>query len=273
MTALWGSWAAQTLVAKGRAWRANLTGSWKLTPARTDGCHDFARDLVTEHVTPSGVGARIHGTHRDYDAEMSTEQIAGLAIVASSVVAIASALINALSTRNNTQQTLDAQAQITAQTLDTQTATTTLTLEHERQLAREARLWDRTADAYVQMLEMVAVFMVIVDETYPMLGDGGRGDPPSPPESNDVKALMARMAAYGSPETYAAVEAWWTTRLDFDHAAWELDTVRARSPGVDARDIFNLSEADQYAKLNDARAASHRSVRALQDEINEELRG
>ena len=209
----------------------------------------------------------------DYDADVSTEQIAGLAIIASSVVAIASALINALSSKNNTQQTLDAQARITAQTLDTQTATTTLTLEHERLLAREARLWDRTADAYVQMLEMVAVFMVIVDETYPTLGDGGRGDPPAPPESNDVKALMARMAAYGSPEAYAAVEAWWTTRLDFDRAAWELDTVRARSPGVDARDFFNLSEADQYAKLNDARAASHRAVRALQDEINEELRG
>ena len=191
---------------------------------------------------------------------MSTEQLAVLAVMISGAVAVWSAYLSARSSKDNTQRTLQ-----------TQTDTTKLTLEHERDLAQEARLWDKMADAYVQVLQVVALFMVIVDETYPKIGDGERGNPPPPPDSNTTMGLMARVAAFGSQSAYAALEAWWSKRLEFDHAVWELDTVRARLTGVDARDIFNLTQAQHRTKLDDARAASHDAVRALQDQINHEL--
>ena len=52
MTALWGSWASQTLVAKGQAWSTGLGGSWKLWPAEPTAATSLARDLVREHVSP-----------------------------------------------------------------------------------------------------------------------------------------------------------------------------------------------------------------------------
>jgi hypothetical protein len=185
---------------------------------------------------------------------MTTEQLAvlvsGLAVVASSTVAVWSARIS---------------ARVSNETAEA-------TLAHQRAQAHEARLWDRVAQAYVDMLMMVSQFMVTVDETFPDIGDGGHGDPPPPPETSETMPLMARVAAFGSPQTYSALEAWWKTRLDFDHAVWELDGVRSRPSGQDARELFGLTQAEHYQKLHDARQTCHAAVRRLQNQINAELR-
>lgn len=127
------------------------------------------------------------------------------------------------------------------------------------------------ADAYVRMLEMVAAFMVIVDETYPVIGSG-RGNPPAPPESDAVKALMARVGAFGSLEAYAELRTWWDKRLEFEIAVSRLDEAVARS-GLAVGGDLNLSGTPQYEEMSKARDEARTAVDALQARINQELRG
>jgi hypothetical protein len=124
----------------------------------------------------------------------------------------------------------------------------------------------------VQMLEMFDWIMQIVNATQPIMEPG----PPSPPEpdSEAIRPVQARIAAYASPQVKAMIyEQWIPARNEFFDAARDLAVMRkAQEQGRDVEADFKTSVAGQYMKVDDFRKRLHGIVRDIEDRVNDELR-
>jgi hypothetical protein len=99
------------------------------------------------------------------------------------------------------------QAWLTNRTLKQQAELAHKTFDHEHAIAREDRVQQRRTDTYVAMLEMFDWVMEIVNATQPIMEPG----PPSPPEpdSEALRPIQAKIAAFASPEVKAMIYERW----------------------------------------------------------------
>jgi hypothetical protein len=100
--------------------------------------------------------------------------------------------------------------------------------------------------------------------------------PPAPPEpdSEAIRPVQARIAAYASPEVKRMIyEQWIPVRNDFFAAAIYLATMRqAQEQQRDVTAEYGISVAGQYMKVDALRKRLHGIVRQIEDRVNEELR-
>jgi len=162
---------------------------------------------------------------------------------------------------------------LTNRTLGQQAELTQKALDHERTIAREQRVQERIASTYVETLEMLDWIMGIVNATQPIMEPG----PESPPEpdTEKVRHVQARIAAFGSPEVKEIVyKRWIPARNEFFAEADQLALMRkAQDEGRDVDAQYGLSIGAQYMKVDGLRRKLHEIVRELEDRVNEELRG
>jgi hypothetical protein len=185
-----------------------------------------------------------------------------LAIIVPGATAVLLAGISVWYQRWLTNKTLGQQAELTQKTLD-----------HERTIARDQRVHERVADTYVQMLEMFDWIMEIVIATQPILEPG----PVAPPEpdSEALRPVQARIAAWASPEVKAMIYGQWIpVRNEFFAAAVYLATMRqAQDQGREVEADYGISVGRQYLKVDALRKQLHGIVRDIENRANEELRG
>jgi hypothetical protein len=122
------------------------------------------------------------------------------------------------------------------------------------------------------MLEMFDWILEIVNATQPIMEPG----PASPPEpdSEALRPVQARIAAYASPEVKRMIyEQWIPVRNDFFAAAIYLATMRqAQDQGRDVNAEYGISVAGQYMKVDALRKRLHGIVRDIENRVNQELR-
>src|SRR5207249_35855 len=58
---------------------------------------------------------------------------------------------------------------------------------HDRELARDARLFGELRSAYVRLTEFLLIMSAVVERTHPMMGP--LPDPPEPPSDREIWAL------------------------------------------------------------------------------------
>jgi hypothetical protein len=81
--------------------------------------------------------------------------------------------------------------------------------EHERELARGARLFDRRAPVYEKMLGFLSVWRDRVNATEPVWQSAGDPGPPEPPDFEEWRAMQARLGTYGSAAVSDAFREYW----------------------------------------------------------------
>lgn len=140
--------------------------------------------------------------------------------------------------------------------------------EHARTLAREARLQERRAVAYRDMLAMVFRAQVAVDQTLPLF----ERVPPPPripePSIEEQRDMEATVAAFGSGDVIARLRAVISATRDFYLAASYLSDVRSiATPSVGGADELRKARDDLDAR----RAAFHAAVAELERVAREEL--
>jgi hypothetical protein len=132
--------------------------------------------------------------------------------------------------------------------------------EHERRLARDARLFERRADAYEAMMKYCEMHMQTVESRCPVIGPGPEAaNFPKDPE--EKMSLRGSFSTYASPEAYEALESFLNQTLAF--------YIRA--------DLFeNLNEqglpaGDALKEMNKAREEVRTRFGELQAQIRGEL--
>jgi hypothetical protein len=135
------------------------------------------------------------------------------------------------------------------------------THEHERLLAREARLQERRAETYRAMLEMAFRVQDVVNDTLPILQWVPGPPPVEPPTIDEQRAMAARISAFGSAEVvagFAKVTA--ATRVFFDAARdWQM-----MQPGPE---VMPRGSAEEFLEARHAIDRRRADVRTAVDEL------
>ena len=98
--------------------------------------------------------------------------------------------------------------------------------EHERELARSARLFERREPVYEETLLLLRVWMDRVDLTERLYTAPGDPEPPEVPDREKWRAMQARLGALGSPEVSAAYREFWDALEAFYERVKELRMLR-----------------------------------------------
>jgi hypothetical protein len=72
--------------------------------------------------------------------------------------------------------------------------------QHERDLARGVRLFERRSEAYEALLRQLQVWWERVLDTEPMMRVAGTPDPPEAPTPDEWRPMYVRLRTFGSPE-------------------------------------------------------------------------
>jgi hypothetical protein len=134
--------------------------------------------------------------------------------------------------------------------------------EHERVLAREARLGSELRAAYEELLRLVFVVEDIINRTNPIIAPGPA--PPSMPPEEELRKTIARASVIGSEEVMKAVEALWTAQRAFWINSQTLDSVQQQGGGTNVGDLFR--------QVQEARDAFRERARELERMIRAEVR-
>jgi len=130
---------------------------------------------------------------------------------------------------------------------------------HERRLAHDARLFERRAAAYTDLLAACQRLMQYVERTEPIWGPGP--EPPEPPSDEEQRELDARVGAFVSRQVDEQLNAFRTTIVDFhDHV------IAYR----EARDTSHTT-AEHGTKMHAARDEARRKMRLLEATVRDEL--
>jgi len=117
--------------------------------------------------------------------------------------------------------------------------------EHERTLAREARLQERRAGAYRDMLVMAFRIQEVVAQTMPIL----ESVPPPPriplPTNEEQREMAATVAAYGSPDVVALFRAVVTQTRAFFNAVWLVNALYPDRSMPPPRNLVELHKAEE----------------------------
>ena len=138
--------------------------------------------------------------------------------------------------------------------------------EHERELARGGRLYERRAPIYEQMLKLLNVWMERVDATEPIWKYADDPGPPDPPDLEESRAMQVQLSTHGSPEVSDAYRAFGEALREF---AQRVDAYRLIRSGEDAEG--NL--ADSASKMEEARGKVREALRTLERLVSDELAG
>lgn len=134
--------------------------------------------------------------------------------------------------------------------------------EHERTLARDARLNAELREAYEELLRMVFLVEDLVTRTNPIIGPAAP-PPPMPPEA-DVRRVMARVSVIGSEEVFEALERVWAAHRTFWGHSRSVDA--ARQPGG------GEGGGEPWREMQEAREDFLARVRELERLIRSEVR-
>lgn len=138
--------------------------------------------------------------------------------------------------------------------------------EHERAMAREARLQERRVRAYELALEHAYRLEAWVARTEPFFGWVGAPGPPEPLPDEAMFRLNALSAAHASAAVQAVARAMTQAAHRFETAAWRVraereSPLKTEEPGPTA-----------WTDLEAKRTAFHEALAAFSERINEDLR-
>jgi hypothetical protein len=136
--------------------------------------------------------------------------------------------------------------------------------EHERELARGARLYERRATVYEQTLTLLYVWMDRVDLTERLWESAGDPKPPELPNLDEWRKMQARLATHGSLAVSDAYREFWESGITAFYArVAEMRMIReGHAEGV-------LAEAAQ--RMEDARRHVRELMRKLERLVSDEL--
>jgi hypothetical protein len=140
-------------------------------------------------------------------------------------------------------------------------------------MAREARRQDRRATAYLELLTALFHQIAHVERTVPVIGPAA--EPPPPLGDPELFRLNALASAFASRDVQELVNAWTQRQREFYAATWLLGEVRA-DPGPrpsDTKARFDVSEAEQWQKVEAIRKDLQERLTAIGDRVNPELEG
>lgn len=136
--------------------------------------------------------------------------------------------------------------------------------EHERGLARGARLFERRAPVYEEMLRLLYPWMERVDATERMMTFAGDPEPPEPPGAEEWRGMQVRLRTIGSGEVADAYEGFADAIRSFFRL---VPTMRAiREHGEDAEEAVRV-----HTELEEARSNVRKTLRSLERLVSDEL--
>ena len=116
--------------------------------------------------------------------------------------------------------------------------------EHERDLARGARLFEHRATVYEELLRFMQLAMERVEKTEPLMTFAGESGPPDPPTPEESRVMIARLRTYGSHEVAEAYERFGDAARKFYGFAFSVKTIRDQGGTGDLAKAFEaLREA------------------------------
>jgi hypothetical protein len=135
--------------------------------------------------------------------------------------------------------------------------------EHERELARGARLYERRAPIYETTLNFLNLWMERVDMTERLWTSENDPDPPQLPNAEEWRMMLTRLGVHGSPAASDAYRAFADSITAFYERVKELRMLRAGHAEGSADDAATrMMEARA-----DVREALLRLTRILSDEL------
>jgi hypothetical protein len=135
--------------------------------------------------------------------------------------------------------------------------------QHERELARSARLFERREPVYEETLTLLRVWMDRVDLTERLYTSPGDPEPPELPDREKWRGMQARLGAIGSPEVSAAYGEFWDALEAFYERVKEL---RMLMQG------YAEGEAGAAAtRMNEARGTVGDMLQKLERVVSDEL--
>jgi hypothetical protein len=133
--------------------------------------------------------------------------------------------------------------------------------QHERELARGTRLFDRRAPVYGEMVELLYRWLDRVNATEPIMRFADEPDPVGLPSEEEALKLQARFGTVSSPATFAAFGEAIDALQEFTNHVRVLRTVRQHG-GELARELEAVQEARETV-----RAAVPDFQRVVSDEL------
>jgi hypothetical protein len=135
--------------------------------------------------------------------------------------------------------------------------------EHERDLARGGRLYERRALVYEETLTLLYPWMDRVDMTEPVWRSADDPGPPDPPDFVEFRKMQARLGAHGSLAVSDVFRELWELILAFYERVNERRMIRA---GHAQGDLAAAGE-----RMEEARRTVRETYRNLERVVSEEL--
>jgi hypothetical protein len=136
--------------------------------------------------------------------------------------------------------------------------------EHERELARGARLFERRAPVYEETLKLLYIATRRVDETERIIRFAGDPEPPEPPSEEEWREAQVRLRTFGSSNVADAFDAYAAAVTAFFERAREVQWHREHGEDADAA-------VAAHKALEEARANVHEALRTLERLVSDEL--
>ena len=135
-------------------------------------------------------------------------------------------------------------------------------MEHERELARGERLFERRASAYEEMVGVLHLWMERINLTMPIIRFEGDPEPPDPPGDDEWRGMQVRLRTFGSAAVADAFNYFIATVNEFYAQLTAMRDARAHGEGN-----------EPFKKLQDARVQVQEALRALEQLVSDELAG
>jgi hypothetical protein len=125
--------------------------------------------------------------------------------------------------------------------------------QHERQIKRGDRLFDKRGDLYVRLLGFLDRQLMRVERTNPLMTIGPPQDPPGPEDETEAAELQAEIGVYGSDEVWKMILELSSASRSFFIESSSLDTARRGQTRETATHWENVQAARQKVRdLTDA---------------------
>lgn len=135
--------------------------------------------------------------------------------------------------------------------------------DHERDLARGARLYERRAPVYQQMLTLLYPWMERVDATDRLWKDANEPEPPEPPSPDEWRAMQAELGTHGSTAVSDGYRAFSEAIQEFFDRVMTMRLIRDGSATGDL--------AARAREMEDARRSVREALRKLERLVSDEL--
>jgi hypothetical protein len=114
--------------------------------------------------------------------------------------------------------------------------------QHERDLQRGERLFEKRGAIYVDLFRWADVHLVRVERTNPIITMGPPLQPPDPPPEAELVTMQAQVAVYGSSAVWQLIEEFAQAVRDFFFASSMLEIEQRRQTADTTRAWEALTE-------------------------------